>query len=104
MQTDLHAIFWWQIMHKNSHAKVLGGLNAIISSTVCEQSGNLKYHEIKERNKKRDINILKSVLNVVKETKRFKKEKFEIKNDKIFLLTTSNNQTINVTKRNAKDL
>ena len=37
---------------------------------------NPKYHEIKKKNKKREIGILKSVVNFVKATKRFKKEKF----------------------------
>ena len=37
---------------------------------------NPKYHEIKKKNRKREISILKSVVKFVKETKRFKKEKF----------------------------
>ena len=37
-----------------------------------------KYHEIKERNEKREIEVLKCVVQFVKDTKRFKKEKYGI--------------------------
>ena len=37
---------------------------------------NPKYHEIMERNKKREVDVLKCVVRFVQHTKRFKKEKY----------------------------
>ena len=37
---------------------------------------NPKYHEIKTRNNQREVEILKCVVQFVKNTKRFKKEKY----------------------------
>ena len=37
---------------------------------------NPDYHEIKEKNRKREIDILKCVVRFVQNTKRFKKEKY----------------------------
>ena len=39
---------------------------------------NPKYHEIKEKNNKREIEILKCVVKFVQHTKRFKKERYGI--------------------------
>ena len=43
MQTGLHAIFWWQTIVENLHAKLVYVLNAIIWRTVYIQTGALYY-------------------------------------------------------------
>ena len=43
---------------------------------VDPKKTNPDYHEIKEKNRKREINILKCVVRFVQNTKRFKKEKY----------------------------
>ena len=55
-------------------------INSIFSNVWQQdpKKTNPKYHKIKEKNSKREIEVLKCVVKFVQHTKRFKKERFGI--------------------------
>ena len=56
-------------------------INNLLFPNIWQQEPektNPNYYEIKEKNSKREVEVLKCVVRFVQQTKRFKKEKFGI--------------------------